>query len=299
MILPTIRQLQYLLALKRHGSFSRAADECRVTQSTLSAGIKELETLLDAQVVERTKRRVVFTPFGEAVLVYAARVVREAEDLVQFVESRRAPLSGPLRLGAIPTIGPFLLPRGLKTLRRRYPELQLYLTEDLTERLIDQLQSGALDATIMALPYDVAGLHAEPLGEDPFLFATVDKTEAKLMAGKRASDLKQNELLLLNDGHCLRDHVVEACRLSSRPQTFSATSLFTLVQMVAGGLGTTLLPAVAVKGGILKGTPVQAVPLGDPPPMRTIALVWRETTGRTDDFERLADVLRTELGRIC
>jgi len=293
MYLPTIRQLQYLLALKKHGSFSRAAQASLVTQSTLSAGIKELEALLGVTVVERTKRKVIFTPFGEEIVAQAGAVVSAAEELVHLAQSRTAPLTGPLRLGVIPTIGPFLLPRVMRPLKRSYPKLQLFLTEDSTEHLIGLLNAGRLDAALIALPYDLPQLNMEKICEDPLLFATSNPQLSVQAAHEPIKNLEGDNLLLLEEGHCLRDHVLEACRPAKdlSASEFGATSLLTLVQMVGAGLGSTMIPQSAVEAGILKGTSVKAIPL-HPPPIREIVLVWRLSSTRTGDFKKLADILR-------
>jgi LysR family hydrogen peroxide-inducible transcriptional activator len=182
--LPTLKQLRHLVALAEHGHFGRAAEASHVTQSTLSASLKELEQVLGAQLVDRTKRRVTVTPLGQSVVAKARKLLQEAEDLVETARANRKPLSGPLQLGVIPTIGPFLLPRALPVLRRRHPGLKLYLTEDLTERLLEQLHSGKLDAALIALPYELPGLEQTVIGADPF---TVALPEAHALARPRRS----------------------------------------------------------------------------------------------------------------
>src|SRR5215472_9251749 len=264
--LPSLRHLRHLMALHDHGHFGRAAEACGVTQSTLSASIKKLEGMLETTLVDRSKRRVVLTPVGIEAVERARRIVKEAEGLVSFTTASREPLSGTLRMGAIPTIGPFLLPRVLPSLRQVYSRLRLYLVEDLTERLIESLHRGQLDVVLLALPYDCGAVETVILFED---------------------------LLLLKDGHCLRDHALAVCRLADRRLTegFEATSLPTLVQMVDNGLGTTLLPRLAVDAGLLQGTNLVTRPLLSHDAVRKIGLVWRRGTGRRHEFRLLAKEL--------
>jgi LysR family hydrogen peroxide-inducible transcriptional activator len=292
--LPTLRQLRHLVALAEHGHFGRAARACHVTQSTLSASIKELEQVLDARLIDRTKRRVVVTPLGRDIVARAQALLREAEDLVEAARVNREPLSGPLRLGVIPTIGPFLLPRALPRLRRRYPRLKLYLTEDLTERLLDQLRAGRLDLAVIALPYDGADMESAVIGEDPFSIALPENHPLSRLQRIEPDRIEPAELLLLRDGHCLREHALAACRLSGRGQVdaFQATSLYTLVQMVENGLGVTLLPRLALEAGILKGTKVATRPIAGATPARRLALIWRRGSARAPEFELMAAMLR-------
>ncbi|MFZ5789351.1 MAG: hydrogen peroxide-inducible genes activator [Pseudomonadota bacterium] len=294
MNLPTLRQLRHLVALAEHGHFGRAARACHVTQSTLSASIKELEQVLEARLVDRTKRRVVITPLGRDIVARSQALLRQAEDLVEAARVNREPLSGPLRLGVIPTIGPFLLPCALPRLRRRYPRLKLYLTEDLTERLLDQLRAGRLDLALIALPYDSADMESAVIGEDPFSVALPESHALSRLQRIEPDRIEPAELLLLRDGHCLREHALAACRLSGRGQVdaFQATSLYTLVQMVENGLGLTLLPRLALEAGILKGTKVATRPIAGAAPARRLALVWRRGSARAPEFEAMAALLR-------
>jgi len=291
--LPTLRQLRYLVALAEHKHFGRAAEACFATQSTLSAGLQELEHLLDVKLVERSKRRVMLTPLGDAIVARARTVLREAEDIAELASASKDPLSGALRLGVIPTIGPFLLPRVLPPLRQSYPNLRLYLREDMTARLLDALNEGDIDVALIALPFQTDELEVRGLGMDPFLLACrADDPLAKASA-LELDALPDDRLLLLDEGHCLREHALAACRLepSRHRDDFRATSLPTLVQMVANKLGITLLPKMAVDSGLLAGTGLLAKPLAASAPAREIALVWRKTTPRTVEFNLLADVL--------
>jgi len=293
MNLPSLRHLWHLRALHDQGHFGRAAEACHVTQSTLSASIKELEGVLETTLVDRSKRRVVFTPVGIETVERARKIVKEVEDLVGFTTASREPLSGTLRMGTIPTIGPFLLPRVLPSLRQAYSRLRLYLVEDLTERLIQSLHRGELDVVLLALPYDCGAVETVTLFEDPFVVGLPREHLLAKETHVKPERLWHEDLLLLKDGHCLRDHALAACRLADRRLTegFEATSLTTLVQMVDNGLGTTLLPSLAVDAGLLLGTNVVTRPLFADEPARKIGLVWRRATGRRSEFRLLAKEL--------
>jgi len=290
--IPTLRQWRYLVTLAENRHFGRAAEACFVTQSTLSAGIQELESQLGAPLVDRTKRKVVLTPLGEDLAGRARELLANAEDMVLLARAASAPLSGPLRLGVIPTISPFLLPRVLPALRKRFPDLRLFLREDLTARLVDQLQAGKLDLLLLALPYEGAGLDTMTLFDDDFLVASRSDHALAKRAGVKLGDLTDVPLLLLEDGHCLRDHALAACRLPPSPRRdgFAATSLHTLVQMVDSGLGVTLLPQLALDAGILRGTDVVARPLAEDA-ARHIGLAWRRGTQRAKEFTLFGEAL--------
>lgn len=292
--LPSLRQLRYLVVLAEKLNFRAAAEACFVTQSTLSAGIKELETQLGVQLVERDKRSVRLTAAGAEAVGRARRLIAEAADLVETVRAARAPLTGELRLGAIPTIAPFLLPRALPALRKRYPKLRLFLREDLTARLLEQLRAGELDAALMALPYDTGELEVRELFRDDFRFVARKDHPLAALKAVPVERLDPREVILLEEGHCLREHAIEACgrvRKGSDVSGIEATSLPTLLQMVEGGLGTTLLPQTALDADILQGTALVARPFAARVPSRTLALVARPSSARARDLERLAEFL--------
>jgi LysR family hydrogen peroxide-inducible transcriptional activator len=297
--LPTFKQLRYLVALAERRHFGRAAESCHVTQSTLSAGIQELETLLGTALVDRTRRSVLFTPVGEELVERARRLLGEAADFVAAAEAAREPLTGALRLGVIPTVAPFLLPRVLPHLRRAYPRLKLYLREDLSARLADDLGRGRLDVLLLALPYDCGDTEAVTLFEDRFSLACRRDHRLADAACVTLDELAVEPPLLLADGHCLRDHALEACRLVPKhhQSAFEATSLHTLVQMVDNGLGVTLLPQIAIEAGILEGTDLVIRPLADGQPSRRIGLVWRRGAGRHREFVLLADFFLSDCWR--
>ncbi|VXC87361.1 Hydrogen peroxide-inducible genes activator [Oceanicaulis sp. 350] len=298
--LPTLRQLTFLSALAEHGSFSRAAEAAHVTQPTLSAGIKELETILGATLVERGARGAVLTPAGEAAVARARIVLTEAEDLVHVARAAGEPLSGPFRLGVIPTIAPFLLPKVLPSLRTHYPKLELFLREDLTHRLVDALKDRRLDAALIALPYDAPGIETTGVLEDEFLFAATPDHPLAQRDTLSPEMLADEQLLLLEDGHCLRDHALAVCS-ASRPDTndarsdFAATSLHTLVQMVKSGLGATLLPKLAIDAGLADRLDLAIRPFDPPVAGREIGVAWRKGSAREHEARMLADAVREAL----
>lgn len=289
--LPSLKQLRYLVALEEHRHFGKAAASCFVSQSTLSAGLKELETALDAELVERNNRTVVFTALGLEVANRARRVLREAEELAELAAKGKEPLSGRLRLGVIPTIAPYLLPKTLPVLRKAYPKLQLYLTEDQTARLLALLEDGTLDLVLLALPYHVENVETLPLFKDGFQLVT--RKDSPLAQKKTATtaDLKDADLLLLAEGHCLREHALAACRLPQADSGFSGASLNTLVEMVAGGLGVTLLPDMAVPMHVPKQGELVARPFDRSGAGREIGLVWRTTSSRGPEFKEFGAAL--------
>jgi LysR family transcriptional regulator, hydrogen peroxide-inducible genes activator len=291
--LPSVRHLRHLTALHDHGHFGRAAEACHVTQSTLSASIKELESVLRVALVDHSKRGVVLTPVGVETVERARKIVKEIEELVSFTTASREPLSGTLRMGTIPTIGPFLLPRVLPRLRKTYRSLKLYLVEDLTERLIASLHRGELDVVLLALPRDCGAVETVVLFKDPFVVGLQHGHPLAKENGIKPQNLLGEDLLLLKDGHCLRDHALAALRrlANRRIAEFEATSLTTLVQMVDNGLGTTLLPTLAVDAGLLLGTSLITRPLLTDEPARNIGLIWQRGTGRREEFRLLAKEL--------
>jgi len=292
--LPSLRQLQYLVALAERLNFRAAAEACFVTQSTLSAGLKQLESLLGTQLVERHTRAVRLTAAGGEAVERAQALLAGAADLVQRAAAAREPLSGPLHLGVIPTVAPFLLPRVLPPLRARHPKLKLFLREDQTARLLERLRGGELDMAVIALPYDTAELQVRELFRDEFWFvARQDDPLAKLKA-VAIERLDLADVVLLEEGHCLREHAIAAC--GGPPEAgrsrIEATSLPTLLQMVEGGLGVTLLPEMALKAGLLNGTKLVARPFSVRVPARTITLVARPATARTVEMNLMAEFIR-------
>lgn len=289
--LPSLKQLRYLVALEEHRHFGKAAASCFVSQSTLSAGLKELETALDAELVERNNRSVVFTALGLEVSNRAKRVLREAEELTELASRGREPLSGRLRLGVIPTIAPYLLPKTLPVLRKAYPKLQLYLTEDQTARLLALLEDGTLDLVLLALPYHADNVETLPLFKDGFQLVTRKDSPLAQKKAATTADLKDADLLLLAEGHCLREHALAACRLPQADSGFAGASLNTLVEMVAGGLGVTLLPDMAVPMHVPKQGELVARPFDRSGAGRQIGLAWRTTSSRGAEFREFGAAL--------
>ena len=291
--LPSIRQLQYLVALQDHGHFTRAAASCFITQSTLSASLRELETLIGVPLVERTRRVVRFTPLGLKIADKARRVLREAEELADMARAAGQPLTGDLRMGVIPTIAPFLLPLILPRLREQWPGLKLYLREETSQAACDALHRGMLDCVLLAMPYACGDVELDLLFDDPLhvAFPPQDATPPLRITPEL---IDENRLLLLEDGHCLKDHALSAC---NRPElranaNMLGTSLHTLVQMVDNGLGMTLVPAMAIDSGILAGTAIVTRHLEAPHASRHIALAWRRSSPREAEFRILANALR-------
>jgi LysR family transcriptional regulator, hydrogen peroxide-inducible genes activator len=295
-MLPTLRQLQYLKLLAEHGSFSRAAEAAHVTQPTLSAGVQELEKTLGAAVVDRARAGVILTTIGEEAVSRASDILARAEDLVQAAKSAGQPLSGRFRLGVIPTIAPFLLPKALPALRTRFPKLKLFLREDQTQKLIAALKAGALDAALIALPYDTQGLETAPIGEDELMAALPANHPLVGQVAIAPERLAEAGLILLEDGHCLREHVLANCGIEPpKPNdegTFTATSLPTLVQMIGSGLGVSFLPAMAVEAGLAEDAPISIRRVATAHPSRHIVVAWRAGSSRGVEGRLLAETLR-------
>jgi LysR family transcriptional regulator, hydrogen peroxide-inducible genes activator len=291
--LPTIKQLQYLVALRQSEHFGKAAEACFVTQSTLSAGLRELESLLGVTLVERTRRVVRFTALGERIADKAIKVLRETEELAELARAEGQPLHGELRMGVIPTIAPFLLPAMLPRLRSEWPKLKLFLREETSHAACEALHRGQLDCVLLALPYACGEVDCAPLFDDR-LFVAFPSGEAPRGSSIDVGAIDEDRMLLLEDGHCLKDHALSAC---NRPElraraAMMGTSLHTLVQMVDNGLGLTFIPAMAIEAGILDGTRVEARPLRSDHGFRSVALIWRRSSPRESEFQLLASTLR-------
>lgn len=292
--LPTLKQLQYLVALLDHGHFGRAAEACFVTQSTLSAGLRELESLIGITLVERTRRVVRFTPLGTRIAEKARHILSQAEELTDMARAAGKPLSGELRMGVIPTIAPFLLPSLLPRLRKAWPDLKLFLREETSQAACDSLHRGQVDCVLLALPYACGEVETAELFDDRLFVAFPPGMWDDAPESVTPGGIDETRLLLLEDGHCLKDHALAAC---NRPElraeaTMLGTSLHTLVQMVDNGLGVTMIPQMAVEAGILEGTHIVARPLDADHPARRIALIWRKASPREKEFRLLADALR-------
>lgn len=293
--LPSMKQLQYLIALYDTESFSRAAEKCFVTQSTLSAGIAALEEIINQPVVDRSYRKVVFTPLGRELIDQARIIIESADQIVQRGKSLSAPLSGPLRMGIIPTIAPYILPIILPASHKEFPALELQINEEQSHRVVEDIKTGSLDCAILALPYDTENLATHELFQESFIVATA-KNSWTHQKPVKYPDIAEEKLLLLEDGHCLRDHILEACRIPhpKHDKTLSATSLPTLLQMVRHGYGITLVPQMAVQS-CKEFSDLDLIPLADEKPGRRIAMIWRKNHGQADEFKQLSDFI----GELC
>lgn len=284
--LPTLRQMQYLIALADHGGFARAAAECAVTQSTLSGGIRDMEDILRAPVIDRTNRKTVrLTPLGEDVLREARDVVARMESLTVRAQRKGKPLAWPLRMGIIPTIAPYLLPRLLKPLQAALPALELHIHEMRSAQIVEQIQAGAMDFALMAFPYDTKDLHRQPVYSEKFVCAAPPGA----FPGKKTvtmKDLEDEKLLLLEDGHCLRDHALAACKFrpATEARTLGAASLATLKQLVTQGYGITLLPDMAVKDNPMLPRDLRLLPFSAGAPVRQIGFAWKKEGLRAPDI---------------
>jgi len=290
----SVRQLHYFMALVKAGSFSRAAEVVGVTQSTLSAAIQALETELGVTLIDRSGRRMQLLPAGEDFLARARTIIALIEELPEHARQAERPLTTRLRMGVIPSIAPFLLPKVLPATAKAFPELQLTIREGLTRSLLDSLRSGSLDVALVAHPYDLDEFEVAELGRDIFYLAVRRDHALANREQVDADDLQDQPFLLLETGHCLREHVMAA--IGSAPAQASgdvhATSIMTLVQLVDFGMGVTLLPEVAVKAGATRGTELSIVPYEGKNNYRSLVLVWRSNAARRNEFQLFADHLR-------
>jgi LysR family hydrogen peroxide-inducible transcriptional activator len=280
-----LRQLRYLDALARFRHFGLAASHCAVTQPALSTQIQDLERKLGVDLVERRYKDVQLTPLGREIAERAARILADVRELSEFARQRATPLSGALRLGVIPSIAPYLLPPLLPLIRERYPQLELHIRETQTQPLIDELMSGTLDLLLLALPAEHGDAETLPLFEDHFVLALPPGREMKMTVRATPDLVRNDRLLLLEEGHCLRDQALAFCELrqAGNIDTFGASSLSTLVQMVANGLGLTLLPEISVAVETRHGD-IRLMRFVEPEPSRIVGLAWRSTSPRRADF---------------
>ena len=288
-----LRDLKYLVALADLRHFGKAADACFVSQPTLSTQIRKLEEELGVVLVERAPRKVMLTAAGQDVVQRARRIVADVDEMKEAARRSRDPESGALRLGVFPTLGPYLLPHVVPQLRERFPQLELLLTEEKSDVLLQRLREGRLDAALLALPLHDDQLHAEFLFEEPFLLAAPAGHPLAKQKTLSMDALGEETLLLLEDGHCLRDQALDVCRLAGAQEKsgFRATSLETLRQMVAAGVGVTLLPALSVQAPIVQPAGIRLVPFRKPAPSRRIALVWRKSSALDGFLRGVADAI--------
>lgn len=290
---PTLRQLEYFVAVAERSSFSKAAESCFVRQPSLSAQIAQLEALLGVTLFERDRRGVQLTPAGRALLPGARETLASCDRFSQLARSLGAPLTGPLRLGVIPTIGAYLLPKVLPAVSRSFPALQLFLREDMTYRLLEQLEEGKLDLLLLAVDIDLGGVTTHPLFSDPFLVAVSESDELAGLKEASLSDLEGRDVLLLDEGHCLRDQALPLCTAAGaeEPGGFRASSLGTITQMVAGGLGITLLPELAVERELAAVPGLRVISFGADGPSRSVGLAWRTSSPRAEEYRTLGETL--------
>ena len=293
MKLPTVKQLRYLVELEKHAHFGKAAEASFVSQSAFSVAIRELESTLGTQLFDRTNKRVTITAMGQEIVVQARLVIRDLEALMDMARVSSEPLSGKLRLGVIPTISPFLLPKLLPKLRSQFPRLQLFLQEDTTQRVYERLMSGELDLILIAFPYELRNVEKMKLFNDQFLLAY--KTGSQFIDKQKVTvdHLQSESILLLEDGHCLRDHALSACKIRNlnKVSHFAASSLLTLIEMVEADLGVTYLPEMAKDSPMLKNTNIktQAMPKNS---HREIGLIWRKGSARGKEFKMLGEFIK-------
>lgn len=288
--LPSLKQLRYFLALAETRHFGQAAERCFISQSALSNAIQELESTLETSLVDRTNRNVTITAIGQDVATHARLVMRDMESLVEAAHGPHEPLSGELRLGVIPTIAPFMLPDALPRLRKQHPKLRLYLVEEQTQRIYERLMRGDLDVLLLALPWPLQGVEELPLFRDEFCLACREGTARVDPADYRFNRLDSESILLLEDGHCLREHALAACRIrnTQKVRRFGASSLLTLIEMVDADLGITFLPEMARGSALLRNTRVKLHSMGERS-YRTIGLAWRKGSRRADEFRLLGE----------
>ena len=292
-----LRDLRYFVALADTRHFGKAAERSFVSQPTLSAQIKKLETYLGVQLIERQPRKVTLTETGAKILPLARRVLQESDEIVSLARNEHDPLSGKLKVGLIPTIGPYLLPVVTRKLRKQLPRLKLMLYEYQTQPLLEKLRAGDIDVGILALPVPLDGLEALPLYDENFTLAVPTASPLAKKSSVKIDDLSGETLLLLEDGHCLRDQALDVCsRIDVKEsEDYRATSLETLRQMVAAGLGITLLPELATRGPFGSGHGLAVKPFAKPVPSRSVGAVWRKSTARTEAIKAVCDAIHSSM----
>ncbi|WP_374013318.1 LysR substrate-binding domain-containing protein [Pseudoxanthomonas koreensis] len=290
-----LRDLKYLVALAEHRHFGRAAASCFVSQPTLSTQIRKLEEELGVALVERAPRKVMLTPAGREATERARRIVAEIEQMKEAARRSQDPEAGSVRLGIFPTLAPYLLPHVIPHMRARFPQLELLLVEEKSDELLARLRDGRLDAALLALPVHDDQLHTELLFEEPFVLAVPEDHPLASRQALSLDALAEQPLLLLEDGHCMRDQALDVCQLSGAQEKtgFRATSLETLRQMVAANVGATLLPILAVKPPVARSENIRLLPFTGSAPTRSIAICWRHSSAMAGFLSRLAQVLRS------
>ncbi len=297
----SLKQLHYALAVEKTLHFKKAADNCHVSQSTLSTAVHELEKQLGVAIFERNNKHVFITDEGKLILEKAKRIKLEVDELTLLAKSNKAPLASPMTIGVIPTIGPFLLPKVLPKVRTEYSDFKLKIVEDQSHVLVEKLREGELDAAILALPYDIDGLMAFNFWQEDFYWVSHKDECALNLREITTNEFDLDKLMLLKDGHCLKEHALAACKLenTNNDNQLDSASLHTLIQMVAGKLGTTLVPQMALDQLVKNEGELAAVHLNEPGPHRTLALVVRPNYVRTNDIVLLQQLFENELKDKC
>ena len=293
----SIKQLTYALAVEKTLHFKKAAELCHISQSALSTALTELEKQLGLLIFERDNKKVLITPIGKEVLSQAQNIMMQVEDLEHLADSQKTPLSFPITVGVIPTIAPFLIPAILPVINEQFPQVQINLVEEQSQTLVDLVRKGEIDTAILALPYSCEGLLTLEFWQEDFYWVTQKSNEHAQQKEITIDEINQNELMLLKEGHCLKDHILEICKLSEQTANhgFGATSLTTLIQMVQSNLGTTLIPAMAKKQLISDNKKLSAVHLDEPGPHRRIAFIFRPNYTRLSSIEALIEVCKKTL----
>ena len=293
----SLKQLHYALAIEKTLHFKKAAEACNVSQSALSTSLNELEKQLGVSIFERNNKQVLVTSKGQLILDKAKQVKCEVDELLQVAQLDKTPFSTPMSIGVIPTIGPYLLPKVLPDLRKQYPNFQLKIHEEQSHVLVDMVRKGEIDAAILALPYAIDGLMAFTFWQEDFYWVSHKDEVIGNMEEITTKELDTEKLMLLKDGHCLKDHALAACKLNTQHQNtdFNATSLYTLIQMVAGKLGTTIVPRMALDQLIYAESELKAVHLNEPGPHREVALIIRPNYVRTSELTLLRDIFSEQL----
>lgn len=292
----SIKQLNYALAVAKRLHFKKAADDCFVSPSTLSNAIAELENQIGFQIFERTNKKVIVTKLGLELLKKVETIQFHIEDIKNLGEKQKAPLSSPLTIGIIPTIGPYLLPLVLPKLKKYYPNLKLKILESKSSSLVQKVNDGDLDMAILALPYNLRGLLSFKFWEENFYY--ISHKNNKYKKSLKAKDINFSELMLLDDGHCLKNHVLAACKINDNQQfSMEASSLATLIQLVANNMGSTLVPHMSVKHLINTNSKIKKAILNEPGPHRELAIIVRPTYTDTENVIFLKDIFKDELKR--
>ncbi|MCW8878581.1 MAG: LysR substrate-binding domain-containing protein [Kangiellaceae bacterium] len=293
----SLKQINYALAVEKTLHFKKASEMCNVSQSALSSAINEMETQLGLQIFERNNKNVFVTCYGKKVLDKAKKIKLEMDELVQLSQLKQSPLCTPMTMGVIPTIGPYLLPKVLPTVRKEFPQFQLKITEAQSLELVDMVRNGELDTAIIALPYPIDGLLSFEFWHEDFYWVSHKDECSSQLREITTNEMELDKLMLLKDGHCLKDHALAACRQKNHQQdsNFNSTSLHTIIQMVAGKMGTTFVPEMALEQLLHNESDLRAIHLNEPGPHRTIAFVFRPNYVKANDIEMLMNLFKSDL----